>query len=101
MRWAGRIEVHTRLWWGNLREGDCLEDLGMDGRKIIIWIFKKWNGGVDWIDLAGVKGRRRSLMKVLPVFHKVRRVSFLAEDLLALQEGFCSEESVSRSVGMA
>ena len=37
--------IHTRLWWGNLREGDYLEDLGMEGRKIINWIFKKWDGG--------------------------------------------------------
>jgi hypothetical protein len=23
------------FWWGNLREGDHLEDLGVDGRKIL------------------------------------------------------------------
>jgi hypothetical protein len=22
------IEVHTRFWWGNLREGEHMEDLG-------------------------------------------------------------------------
>ena len=24
----------------------------VDGRIILIWIFKKWDGGMDWIDLA-------------------------------------------------
>jgi hypothetical protein len=32
------------FWWGNLREGDHLEEPGMDGRIIIKWIFEKWNG---------------------------------------------------------
>jgi hypothetical protein len=31
--------VHTGFWWGNLREGDHLEDLGIDERIIIKWIF--------------------------------------------------------------
>jgi hypothetical protein len=26
--YGGRGEVHTALWWGNMREGDNLEDLG-------------------------------------------------------------------------
>jgi hypothetical protein len=29
-----------------------LEDRGIDGRVILKWIFGKWNGGVDWIDLT-------------------------------------------------
>jgi hypothetical protein len=33
--------MHTEFWWGNLREGDQLEELGVDGRIILIWIFKK------------------------------------------------------------
>jgi len=42
----GRREVHTGIWWGNLRERDHLEDPGVDGRIILSWIFRKWNVGV-------------------------------------------------------
>jgi hypothetical protein len=38
----GKKEVHTGFWWGDLREGDHLEDPGVDGRLILKWIFKKW-----------------------------------------------------------
>jgi hypothetical protein len=36
--------VHTGFWWGRLREGDHLEDLGIDGR-IFKWVFKNWDVG--------------------------------------------------------
>jgi len=42
----GREEVHTRFWWGNLRERDHFEDLGIDGGIILKCIFKKWNVGL-------------------------------------------------------
>jgi hypothetical protein len=29
------------VWWGDLRERDYLEDLDVDGRIILKWIFKK------------------------------------------------------------
>jgi len=58
MRWAehvARIWDRSgvyRFWWGNLKERDQLEDLGIDGRIILIWIFRKCNGCMDWIELA-------------------------------------------------
>ena len=35
-----------------MRKADHLEDLGVDGRIILEWILEKWDGGMDWIDLA-------------------------------------------------
>jgi hypothetical protein len=41
---GGIGEVHTGFWWGDPRERDHLEDLGIDGKIIIKLIFKKWDG---------------------------------------------------------
>jgi hypothetical protein len=37
--------VDTGFGGGNLRERDHLEDLGVDGRIILRWIFRKWVSG--------------------------------------------------------
>jgi hypothetical protein len=37
--------VYTGFWWGNLRKRHHLEDPGIDRRIILIWIFRKWDGG--------------------------------------------------------
>jgi hypothetical protein len=37
-------EVHTGFCWGDLREGDHLGGPGVDGRIIVKWIFKTWDG---------------------------------------------------------
>jgi hypothetical protein len=38
--------------WGNLRVKDHLGEPGVDGRIILRWVFRKWDEGVKWIDLA-------------------------------------------------
>jgi len=40
-KYAGGGEVYTVFWWGNLKE-----DPGVDGKKILRWIFRKWDVGV-------------------------------------------------------
>jgi hypothetical protein len=44
--------VHTGFWWGNVKEGDRLEDTGIDGRIILRRIFRRWGGSMDWIGLT-------------------------------------------------
>jgi hypothetical protein len=50
MRWAWHLagkrereDMHIEFWWGNLRERDHLEDLGIDGRTILKWTFQEWD----------------------------------------------------------
>jgi hypothetical protein len=44
--------VRTEIWWGNLKEGDRLEDEAIGVMVILKCIFEKWDGGMEWIDLA-------------------------------------------------
>ena len=44
-----RGEVHTGLWWGNLKVPECLECLAVDGRMILKRILKEF---LVWINLA-------------------------------------------------
>jgi hypothetical protein len=43
----------TEFWWGDLMERDHLEELGVDGKVILEWMFKKWDGeswtGLLWL----------------------------------------------------
>jgi hypothetical protein len=58
----GKREVHTGFWWGDLREGNHLGHPGVDGRIILKWIFKKSDGGMDWIELAQDRDRWRAVV---------------------------------------
>jgi hypothetical protein len=44
--------VHTKLFWIELKEGNYLDDLGIDGLIILRSPFKKWDGehGLDCCD---------------------------------------------------
>jgi hypothetical protein len=50
----GTGEVHTGFWSGHLREGDHLEDPGIDGRIILRRIFRKWDGEA-WTELLWLR----------------------------------------------
>jgi hypothetical protein len=45
----GKDDVYTKHWWENLRKEDHLDNPGVDGRIILRWVFKKWDGDMDWI----------------------------------------------------
>jgi hypothetical protein len=42
-----------------------LEDPGVDGRIILKCIFKKWDRGMDWINMAQDRDRRRAVVNVV------------------------------------
>jgi hypothetical protein len=60
MRWAGHAERvgekrgAYRIWWGNLRERDHLEDAGVEERIILKWMFRKWDVGI-WAGLIWLR----------------------------------------------
>jgi hypothetical protein len=57
--------VHTGFWWENLREGDHLEDPGVDERIILKSIFEKWDGGMKWINMVQNRDRWRALVNAV------------------------------------
>jgi hypothetical protein len=61
MRWAGRVaevretgEVHKGFCWRDLRKTDHLEDTGLDSRRIMKRIRKKWDEGA-WTGLISLR----------------------------------------------
>jgi len=51
-----RRGVLIGCWWGDLVERDHQEDSGIDGRIILKWILKKWDGeawtGLLWLKIV-------------------------------------------------
>jgi hypothetical protein len=64
-----------RVLVGQLEGKSHWRDLGIDGRKIIRWIFKKQDECMDWIDLAQVRDRWHAVVNavLLPVGSKYLR----------------------------
>jgi len=64
---------------------------------VLKWIFKYWDGGVDWIEPTQDRDRSPALVNAakIPEFHRLRGIPRLAEELLAFQEGLYSIELVS------
>jgi hypothetical protein len=54
--------VHEGFRWGNLKKRDHLENPGLDWRIVLKWIFRKWDRGMDWIDLAQNRDRWRAFV---------------------------------------
>jgi len=67
-------EVHIGFWWGNLRERGYLVELGINGKIILIWFFKKW----DWEAWTDLVWPRRG-------FRNIWGISWLTEELSASQ----------------
>jgi len=83
MRWEGHVarmgdnrsayRVLVRKGWG-LTERDHLDDIGVDGRTIMIMDIQEVGGGsTDWSDLAENKNRCRVLVSADRTFvlHKM------------------------------
>jgi hypothetical protein len=50
---------------GNLKEGDHLQESGVKERIILKLIFEKWDGVMDWIDLAQDRDRWRAVVNAV------------------------------------
>jgi hypothetical protein len=59
----GREDAYAGFWLGSLRERDHLGDRDVDVRKILRWIFRKWDvGGMELIEQAQERDSWRSLV---------------------------------------
>jgi hypothetical protein len=47
-------KMRTGIWWGELKERDHLQDLGVDVKIVLNWNFKKWDE-VVWIGLIWLR----------------------------------------------
>jgi hypothetical protein len=66
-----------------------LEDPGVDWMIVLKWIFKKWDGGMDWIDTAQDRDRWRALViyKIRFLAHKEHSFSIRNANRLMLFRG--------------
>jgi hypothetical protein len=71
LRWArhvarrGREAVHTAFWWEILRKEDHLEEPGEEGRILLQWILKKWNGKTWTRSMSQDRDRWRAVVNAV------------------------------------
>jgi hypothetical protein len=63
VEWRG--EMRTVFRWGSPRERDHFDVLGVNGKIKLQWIFKMWNFGLDWFDLAQDRGTWQDLVNAV------------------------------------
>ena len=56
------------FWWGRPEEKRPLGKPRRRWEDILKWIFKKWNGGMDWVDLAQYRDKWRAFVNVVMIF---------------------------------
>jgi hypothetical protein len=60
---GGRRDAEVLV--GKPEEKRCFENTGTDGRIIVKWIFRKWDGGMDWIDMTLNRNRWQVLVNAV------------------------------------
>ena len=92
-------EVCTRFGWGNLRERDHWENQELDGRIILRWILRKWEGVVEtgwsWLRIGQGAGACENGDELSGSIKCGEILDYL-QNQLASQEGLCSMEKVSK-----
>jgi len=88
------------FWWGNPTTRNHWEDRSIDGRIIWKWILMTRLEGVDWIELAQDRDKWQSCGHGSEPFGsiKCRRISWLYEKLLVVQEGLCFMQLATNSL---